>query len=147
MQDLASTWIHKFVAYIREVEPRKRPETWPVLVEHLVAASAAYWVDTAEILRSLPRAQSNVAENYHVAVKELTIQLAEIFDRYFDMPIIPDWLSVLAMFTSLGDTIFADAVRREGHISERRLIEAQKICTTYLSFYLPDGLTVRVAHT
>lgn len=147
MQDLSSTWINNFVAYIRAAEPRTKPQTWPVLVEHLVAASAAYWVDTADTLRVLPRVQSNVPESYHAAVKDLTKLIAEIFDRHFEMPIIPDWLSVLAMFTSLGDTIFADAVRREGHISERRLIEAQKICVTYLSFYLPDGLSVRVSNT
>ena len=69
-----------------------------------------------------------------------------VIDKYFEMPEIPDWLAVLGMYTSLGDTIFADAVRREGHISERRLREAQEICRTYLSFYLPEQLVGRTSN-
>jgi hypothetical protein len=63
------------------------------------------------------------------------------------MPEIPSWLAVLGMYTLLGDTIFADAVRREGYISEKPLREAQKICRTYLSFHLPRELSGRTMNT
>ena len=140
MQDMARTWIDNFIAYIREAKPRARPQSWQKLSNYLVAASALYWVDTADTLRVLPRVRADVPESYRAAVKDMTRVLAEIFETYFEMPAVPDWLSILAMYTSLGDTLFADAVRREGHISEQRLVEAQKICTVYLSFHLPDHL-------
>ncbi len=143
MQDLAGAWINKFIDYIRDARPRIPPQSWQQLSKHLVAASASYWVDSADTLLILPRAHSDFPESYRAAVKDMTRVLAEIFETYFMMPAVPDWLSVLAMYTSLGDTIFAGAVRREGRISEQRLVEAQKICTTYLSFYLPDHLATR----
>jgi hypothetical protein len=87
--------------------------------------------------------RSNAPESYRAAVSDLTKAVADTFDQYFVMPEIPDWPSVLAMYTSLGDMIFSDAVRREGYISEIRLVEAQKICSTYLSFHLPTRLPPR----
>jgi AcrR family transcriptional regulator len=143
MQDLASSWINNFVTYVKDEAPTTQPRSWVELSDHLVARAAAYWVETADTLRVLPRVRSNAPESYRAAVQDLTKAFADTFDRYFVMPEIPDWSSVLVMYTSLGDMIFADAVRREGNISKKRLAEAQKICNTYLSFYLPSKLPVR----
>ena len=147
MQDLANSWIDNFIAYVKDAAPITQPESWVELSDHLVARAAAYWVETADTLRVLPRVRSNAPESYRTAVQELTKAFADTFDRYFVMPEIPDWPSVLVMYTSLGDIIFADAVRREGYISENRLVEAQKICNTYMSFYLPIKLPVRGSNT
>ena len=147
MQDLASFWINNFVAYVRSAEPIPQPESWEHLSDHLVAHAASYWAETADTLHVLPRVRSNLPESYRAAVRDLTKAIADTFDQYFVMPQISDWLSILAMYTSLGDSIFADAVRREGHISEQRLVEAQKICNTYLSFYLPIWLQARGSNT
>ena len=143
MQDLASSWIDNFVTFIKDAAPKTQPQTWVELSDHLVARAAEYWVETADTLRVLSRVRSNAPESYRTAVQELTKAFADTFDRYFVMPEIPDWSSILVMYTSLGDMIFADAVRRESRISEKRLVEAQKICNTYLSFYLPTQLPVR----
>ncbi len=143
MQDLASTWINNFVAFVKESCAETTAESWTELSDQLVARSVAYWTQTEETIRVLPRVRSNVPESYKQAVKDLTTAIAEIFDRQFVIPEIPEWLSVLGMYTQLGDTIFADAVRRDGQISEHRLVEAQKICSTYLSFYLPNWLPLR----
>lgn len=147
MQDLASSWIDNFVAYMREAVPKSRPATWPQLVDEFVSAGSEYWDQTADILRVLPRVRSNVPESYRQSVKDLTLLLAEIFDQHFEVPAIPEWLSVLALFTSLCDTIFADSVRRDGRVSKQRLLETQKICTTYLSFYLPEELPLRAVQS
>ena len=147
MQDLASSWINNFVAYVKDAAPLTQPESWVELSDHLVARAAEYWIETADTLRVLPRVRTNAPESYRTAVNDLTRTVADTFDRYFVMPEIPDWPSVLAMYTSLGDMIFSDAVRREEHISEIRLVEAQKICYTYLSFYLPTRLPPRDRNT
>jgi len=143
MQDLASSWINNFVTYVNDAAPIIQPESWVELSDQLVARAAAYWVETADTLRVLPRIRSNAPESYRAAVHDLTKAFEDTFHRYFVMPEISDWSSILVMYTSLGDMIFADAMRREGYISEKRLVEAQKICNTYLSFSLPTQLPVR----
>ncbi len=143
MQDLASTWINNFVAYIRAASEDIVTDSWTELSDLVVKKSADYWIETAETLRVLPRVRSNVPESYRQAVKDLTLAISEIFDRHYEVPQISDWLSVIAMYVQLCDTIFADAVRRDGQISEQRLTEAQKIGSTYLSFYLPSWLAAR----
>ncbi len=143
MQDLASTWINNFVAYIRAANANSNADSWTELSDRLVTKSMEYWEQTEHTLRVLPRVRTNVPESYRQAVKDLTIAIAEIFDRNFEIPEIPEWHSVIGMFVQLGDTIFVDAVRRDGHVSEQRLKEAQKICSTYLSFYLPTWLPAR----
>lgn len=40
--------------------------------------------------------------------------VAGIFERYFVISEVPEWLAVIGMYTQLGNTIFSDAVRREG---------------------------------
>jgi AcrR family transcriptional regulator len=143
MQDLSGTWINNFVSYIRSADMDVEVESWAELSDLIVMRGAEYWVKTADTLRVLPRVRTNAPESYRQAVHEMTAAVADIFDRVFVLPEIEDWHSVLSMYTALGDTIFSDAVRREGFVSEKRLAEAQKICTTYLSFYLPTWLPVR----
>jgi len=144
MQDLASSWVQDFVAYVNGAERIGQPGSWTQLSDHLVAGAAAYWTEAAAALRALPRGRSNISGSHRAAVRDLTKAIADTFERYFFMPKNSDWLSALGMYTSLGDTIFSDALHREGRISERRLAEAQKICRTYLSFYLPTELRVRL---
>ncbi len=143
MQDLASFWIRSFIAYVNGAERIRQPGSWMQLSDHLVAEAAAYWIETAAALRALPRGRSNISGSYRAALKDLTKAVADTFERYFFMPKSSDWSSALGMYTSLGDTMFADALHCEGRISERRLAETQKICRTYLSFYLPTELRAK----
>lgn len=143
MQDLSSSWISNFVEYIKDTEPEDQMDSWQQLSDHLLVRAATYWIETADTLRVLPRVRSNVPASYRTAVNEMTAAVSGIFDRYFVMPEIPDWSAILAMYTSIGDIMYADAIRREGRISEQRLREAQKICSTYLAFYLPTWLPAR----
>ena len=143
MQDLASSWIKNFVQYLSEFESTAQPESWADLSDQLIEQAAQYWINTTGTLQALPRVRTNTADSYRLAIKDMTRELAAIFDRYFLMPQTKDWLATLGMYTSLADSIFADAVRRDGQISEQRMNEAQKICRTYLSFYLPSWLKAR----
>jgi len=56
---------------------------------------------------------------------------------------IPDWVAIIGMYTQIADVVFSDAVRRDGHISASRLLEAQTLCSTYLSMHLPPSLPAR----
>jgi AcrR family transcriptional regulator len=145
MQDLASAWINNFVAYISSAEVRAGTETWTQLSDRLIESSAAYWRETEETLRILPRVRSNIPQSYKQAAKDLNRAVAAIFERHFVLPEVPDWIAVVGMYTQIADVVFSDAVRREGQISEHRLLEAQKLCGTYLAIHLPSTLQARTA--
>jgi AcrR family transcriptional regulator len=143
LQDLATEWINNFVEYLKSSDPGAQPETWGQLSDLIVRWAAAYWAETSDTMRVLPRIRSNAPASYNQAVHALSECLADIFDRYFVIPEVPGWSSRLAFFTQLCDISFSDAVRGEGHISEQRLIEAEALCRTYLAFHLPAWLPAR----
>ena len=143
MQDLAASWISNFVAYISAADTNSGADSWTELSDRIIVKSVEYWAETEQTLRVLPRVRINMPESYRLAVKDLAAAIAEKFDRSFDIPEIPEWHSVIGMYVHLADSIFSDAVRRDGHISEQRLREAQKIGSTYLAFYLPTWLPAR----
>jgi len=145
MQDLASARINNFVSYISNTDAGPGISTWAQLSDRILESTAAYWRNTEESLRVLPRVRSNVPASYKQAARDLNNAVAEIFERYFVVPAIPDWIAVIGMYTQIGDVVFSDAVRRDGHISASRLLEAQKLCSTYLSLYLPPSLPVRAS--
>lgn len=140
MQDLAAEWINNFVEYLADIRPDQEPDTWMDLSDFIVDRAGRYWADTAETLKVMPRIRSNAPASYTNAVTQLSACLAGLFDHYFDMPDIPHWKRKLGFYTQLCDVTFSDSVRAEGVISEQRLTEAQTLCRTFLSFYLPASL-------
>jgi AcrR family transcriptional regulator len=145
MQDLASALINKFVSHIRNAGAGPGISTWMQLSDRILESTAAYWRNTEEMLRVLPRVRSNVPESYKQAAKDMNCAVADIFERHFVVPAIPDWIAVIGMYTQIGDAVFSDAVRRDGYISASRLLEAQKLCSTYLTIYLPSSLPLRAS--
>ena len=143
MQDLASAWINNFVSYLKAADTGEPVDSWTALSDQIIQTGAAYWFETEETLRVLPRVRSNVPESYKLAVKDMTKTTADIFEKHFVVPEIPDWLAVVGLYVQIADTVFSDAVRREGRLSEQRLTEAQKLCSTYMSFYLTTWLPAR----
>ena len=143
LQDLATEWINNFVVFLKTSELSAPPENWAELSDFIVSQGAAYWRDTADTLKVLPRIRSNAPASYNLAVRALSECVAEIFNRYFVVPEVPNWFSKLAFFIQLCDITFSDAVRLEGRISEQRVTEAETLCRTYLAFYLPTWLPSR----
>ncbi len=143
LQDLATEWVHNFVVFLKSSHPNPSPETWPQLSDMIVRQSAAYWRDTSDTMRVLPRVRSNQENSYNLAVDAMSHCVSEIFNRYFVIPDIPDWFGKLAFFTQICDITFADAIRSDGHISEQRLTEAETLCRTYLAMHLPAWLPAR----
>lgn len=140
LQDLATEWVNNFVEYLESADPGAQPENWAQLSDFIVQRGAAYWAETADTMRVLPRIRSGSRSSHNQAVRALAECIAVIFDRYFTMPEIPGWLSRIGFFAQICDMCFADAIRNDGHIGEQRLIEAQTLCRTYLAFYLPTWL-------
>lgn len=143
LQDLGTEWINNFVGYLDSSDPGAPPADWAQLSDFIVRRGAAYWRETSDTMRVLPRIRSTTPASYDSAVLSMSRCLSDIFDRYFVIPEIDDWLGKLAFFTQICDITFADAVRSDGHISEQRLAEAETLCRTYLALHLPPWLPAR----
>jgi len=143
LQDVATEWVNNFVDFLQTSNPEVQPENWAQLSDFIVRRGAVYWAMTANTLRVMPQIRSNAPASYRLAVRTMSECLSVLFNRYFVVPELPDWFSKLSFFTQICDITFADAVRREGHISEQRRTEAETLCRTYLSFHLPAGLPPR----
>lgn len=143
-QDVATEWVSNFVDSLRTADPDRQPENWAELSDFIVRRGAAYWAATTDTLRVLPRIRSGEPASYRLAVRAMSQCIAEIFERYFEVPEVPDWSHKLGFFTEICDITFADAMRSEGRISEQRLTEAETLCRTYLAFHLPGRLPQKV---
>lgn len=145
MQDLSADWVQNFVSHLASVRPETPPKSWMELTDFIIHSGAEYWAQTENTLRVMPRIRSNAPASYKAAVHELSDCLARLYERYFDIPEIPEWHSKLAFATQLCDFAYSDAVRSEGRISSSKLREAQVLCKTYFGFFLPATVKPRPA--
>ena len=143
LQDLATEWINNFVEFLKVEDENMSPDNWGELSDQVVERCADYWLQTSNTLRVMPRIRSNEPSSYREAVLALAEVNALLFNRHFVIPEVPDWLQKMAFYMQICDITFSDAVRSERHISEQRISEAQALCRTYLSFYLPNWLPPR----
>ena len=143
MHDLAAEWINNFVDYLATSEPSETPEDWMTLSDFIVERGVAYWKNTEETLKVMPRIRSNVPESHKRAQRALSRVIGEIFARYFALPKVEDWRAVIGFYVQICDLTCSDALRRDGRISGQRTTEAQALCRAYLAFYLPAWLPRR----
>ncbi|WP_142781852.1 TetR/AcrR family transcriptional regulator [Agrobacterium sp. T29] len=68
---------------------------------------------------------------------------AEILERYFIVPTIPDWIARLSNSVALNDGIWALAYSRDGRITAGALEEGIRATTAYLRCFLPEYLPPR----
>ena len=137
MHDLSADWVQNFVDHLAGVRPPNPPETWMELTDFIIKSGADYWAMTENMLRVMPRVRSNAPASYKASIHALADSLARLYDRYFELPEIPDWHSKLVFATQLCDFAYSEAVRTEGAITTQRLREAQVLCKTYFGFFLP----------
>jgi AcrR family transcriptional regulator len=143
MQDLAGEWINNFVDYLCDLEPENPPETWQQLSNMMVERGTAYWANTINTIRVLPRVRLNAPASYTSVLRDLSNGIANLFDQFFIMPEIEGWAGKLSFYVQLGDAVFSDAVRVDDQITVERMKEAQTLCRTYLSFHLPELIPAR----
>ena len=143
MQDLASEWINNFVIYLNDLQPERLPETWQQLSDMIVERGTGYWAQTNSTVRVLPRVRLNVPASYKSALRELSHCIATLFDHFFTMPEIDGWAGKLSFYVQLGDAVFSDSIRVDNRVTDQRMVEAQVLCRTYLSFHLPEWLPAR----
>lgn len=143
LKDIATEWVVTFGDYLRSGDPETPPESWAQLSDFIIERGAEYWTATAETMRLLPRLRASGPESYRLAVRTVSVAAGEILDRYFVIPDVPDWSHRLGFFVEICDLTFADAIRVEDRISEKRLLEAQILGRTCLALDLPVNLPRR----
>jgi len=143
MNDLSADWVEKFVEHLAGVRPASPPETWMELTDFVIRSGADYWAMTENTLRVMPRVRATSPASYKASVHALADMLERLYDRYFELPNIPDWHSKLVFATQLCDFAYSEAVRTDGTITPERLQEAQILCKTYFGFYLPSTVRPR----
>lgn len=143
MQDLAGEWISNFVEYLARLQPETPPQSWQSLSDQILERGAEYWDQTSHTLRVMPRVRSNPPASYRQSLIDLSHCLADIFDRYFDMPEIDNWYGKLNFYVQVADLTFSDSVRVGDRVTRDRLAEAQQLGRTYLAFHLPETLPLR----
>lgn len=143
LQDIATQWAINFTDHIRSGDPETHPENWAQVSDYMVQRGAEYWTATADTMRLLPRLRSSAPESYRLAMRTISASVGEVFDRYFEIPDVPNWSYRLGFFVEMCDLTFADAVRAEDRISQKRVIEAQVLGRICLGFDLPDDLPKR----
>ena len=144
MQDLASECISHFVAYLGELQPEHAPKDWQQFSDFIVERATGYWTQTADTLRVMPRVRTDAPASYKTALHELSDCIAALFARYYSMPEVPNWTNKLTFYVQLADAVFSDSVRIDNRITDKRMVEAQVLCRTYLSFHLPDWIPSRL---
>lgn len=143
LQDIATEWVINFGDYLRSGDPETQPESWVQLSDFIIQRGAEYWSTTADTMRLLPRLRASGPENYRLAVCTIGAAAGSVLDRYFVIPDVPGWSRRLGFFVEMCDLTFANAVRLEGRISKKRVLEAQILGRTCLALDLPTVLPKR----
>jgi len=107
---------------------------------------AIYQSDAAA--RQLILAQHGLAEVTQ-ADRQHDIELAGLmqvlFERHFQLPVLPDEVDVFALAMELGDRVYARSVHLHGAITPRMAEEGMRVFDAYLGLYLPPFLPKRTA--
>lgn len=74
---------------------------------------------------------------------ELSQQTRALFDRYFELPALPDDMDVFALAMELGDRVYARSIHQHGEIIPRFAEEGLRVFEAYLGLYLPPFLPKR----
>ncbi|MCF5163662.1 TetR family transcriptional regulator [Pseudomonas congelans] len=74
---------------------------------------------------------------------ELGHLMLEVFDRHFQLPVLPDDVDVFALAMELGDRVYARSVQLHDEITPRMAEEGMRVFDAYLGLYLPVFLPKR----
>lgn len=74
---------------------------------------------------------------------ELGRLMHALFERHFELPVLPEDVDVFALAMELGDRVYARSVQLHGEITPRLAEEGMRVFDAYLGLYLPPYLPKR----
>lgn len=75
---------------------------------------------------------------------ELGNLMFDVFNRHFEVPVLPDDVDVFALALELSDRVYARSVHQYGQITLRMAEEGMRVFDAYVGLYLPAFLPKRV---
>ncbi len=112
------------------------------MVRTKIRLSADYHNENPAALRLFVGA--NISEEVKLADVSQNLRLAEaraqLFEKYFVVPPIHDWIRRLAVYMSIIDGIFALSYSQHGRIDDSYVHETQLATIAFLRCYLPEVL-------
>ncbi|AOE82732.1 TetR/AcrR family transcriptional regulator [Pseudomonas sp. TCU-HL1] len=76
---------------------------------------------------------------------ELGRLMHALFERHFELPVLPEDVDVFALAMELGDRVYARSVQLHGEITPRLAEEGMRVFDAYLGLYLPPYLPKRAS--
>lgn len=124
------------------------------------AAELHTWHDLAKVIeqRMLERYQADAAARQLILVQhglaeinqadrqhdlELGALMQALFDRHFQLPVLPDDVDVFALAMALSDRVYARSLQVHGSITPRMAEEGLRVFIAYVGVYLPPWLAKR----
>lgn len=124
------------------------------------AASLQTWHDLAKVIeqRMLERYQADAAARQLILVQhglvevnqadrqhdvELGALMQALFDRHFQLPVLPNDVDVFALAMALSDRVYARSLQVHGAITPRMAEEGLRVFVAYVGVYLPPWLAKR----
>jgi AcrR family transcriptional regulator len=74
---------------------------------------------------------------------ELGHLMLEVFNRHFQLPVLPDDVDVFALAMELSDRVYARSIQLHDEITPRMAEEGMRVFNAYLGLYLPPFLPKR----
>lgn len=118
------------------------PETWQEMLAAIHARAATFQNGRPAALRlflgagvSVEVRNADLSGNARIALSR-----ARMFEAYFHMPVVPDFVERLETATAAMDGIWALSYGRHGHITDAFRREATACAIDYLRRYLPEFL-------
>jgi len=83
----------------------------------------------------------NQADRQHDV--ELGALMQALFDRHFQLPVLPNDVDVFALAMALSDRVYARSLQVHGAITPRMAEEGLRVFVAYVGVYLPPWLAKR----
>lgn len=147
LQALTADVHRAFRACLQEPIDAERLSCWRDLARLIEQRMLSIYAGDAAA-RQLILAQHGLAEVTQADRQhdiELSQQNRALFERYFELPALPEDIDVFALAMELGDRVYARSIHQHGEITPRYAEEGLRVFEAYLGLYLPPFLRKRAA--
>ncbi|MCK0198137.1 TetR/AcrR family transcriptional regulator [Ancylobacter sp. 6x-1] len=141
---LAEDYLERLVERSREAPPFA-PARWQDLIAWRIRTLADFYNAHLPLMRLFLGASisAEVRERDMAGTLAASQTRAELFDRYFLMPPVRDWVGKLATSVAIADGIWALSYSQNRRIDDAAVHEAVLAVTAYLRCYLPEWIETR----
>lgn len=142
--ELAGVYFGKIIeSGRRPIEPP--PATWQELVAYRLRSAMEFYNSNPSSMKLFLGATINaeVRRRDMASIVQIAEARAQLMDRYFEMPHVPDWIAKISNSVALNDGIWALAYSQYRCVTMEALEEGTRATTAYLRCFLPEFIARR----